>query len=252
MGDVLGMYLNGLERYEFEEVRSAINSHVCDSTVGQHFPKIADIVRQIEKRNPNSLPRSAEAWALCYRMFDERETVVITGEMRDAWALAYPVLEAGDEVGAMTAFREAYDRLTAKYPPPKWEVQRGTDPLQRIDAITRAVNEGKLTPNHLDLPLKQLPPQTAGITGLLEAANRSTGNENALRLGIGSDQPKKTSHGDVLEKLAELREMLEGNNENALASKRKADREHAERRKQEQIARLDEYKRNIEKSVKAA
>jgi hypothetical protein len=39
---------------------------------------------------------------------DERETGVLSDEMRIGWAACQPILDLGDEVGARLAFRESY------------------------------------------------------------------------------------------------------------------------------------------------
>ena len=56
-------------------------------------------------------PGSNEAWATALSALDERNTVVWTGEMAQAWEVARPVVVGGDEIGGRMAFKDAYERL---------------------------------------------------------------------------------------------------------------------------------------------
>ena len=49
-----------------------------------------------------------------YELADERETGVLTEEMRIGWTTCQPILDQGDEFGARLAFRGTYAREVEK------------------------------------------------------------------------------------------------------------------------------------------
>lgn len=65
----------------------------------------------ILERIDDGHPTPNEAWAMAVPAADERNTVVWTGEMADAWATALPLVRQGDMVAARMAFIEVYGRL---------------------------------------------------------------------------------------------------------------------------------------------
>lgn len=89
-----------------------------------------------------------EAWALALRARDERETVVWTDEVAEAWAVAAPMANGRDLVGARMAFKDAYERITQqardtlKRPEPRIAV--GWDNARRISVVTAAHNDGHI------------------------------------------------------------------------------------------------------------
>lgn len=96
---------------------------------------------------------------------DEAETVVWTDQIAEAAGIAQPILDAGDEVGARMAFRDAYERILREHgdKPPRWFASLGTDPGRRTVAIERGVRAGLLTKTHAE---KLLPaPKDAGPLG---------------------------------------------------------------------------------------
>lgn len=103
-------------------------------------------------------PDENEAWAVSITSQDESETVVWTAEMAQAYALASPLLTAGDEVAARMAFKDAYKRLVdearAENRPVQWSVSAGWDASRRQIAVQKAVVAGLLAgpQPHLALP----------------------------------------------------------------------------------------------------
>jgi hypothetical protein len=93
-------------------------------------------------------PQDDEAWALALSSRDERETVVWTAEMAQAFTLCLNVLDAGDDVGARMAFKDAYNRLVAvaraANRPVAWTVSQGWDTERRAVAVNKAVGAGLL------------------------------------------------------------------------------------------------------------
>lgn len=108
-----------------------------------------------------------EAWAMLPR--DEACTVVMTGEMAEAWGIARPLIDAGDEIAGRMAFREVYVSLIsqarAERRPPKWFSSLGHDIHGREQALREAVEKGRLTyghaakllPDYSPSPVKTLP-----------------------------------------------------------------------------------------------
>ena len=88
-------------------------------------------------------PAKDEAWSIALAASDERETVVMTDEIRAAMNASAPILAAGDKIGARMAFMSAYERLVAQARsealPAKWDVSLGFDPNSRVLAIEKAV-----------------------------------------------------------------------------------------------------------------
>ena len=89
-----------------------------------------------------------EAWALALLAREERDTVVWTDEVAQAWAVAAPMASGRDLVGARMAFKDAYERITQhardtqKRPEPQIAV--GWDNAQRIAVVTEAHNDGRI------------------------------------------------------------------------------------------------------------
>lgn len=102
-------------------------------------------------------PDDNEAWAIAIRSKDERETVVWTDEMAEAFRRAGPLIESGDEVGARMAFKDAYKRLVedarASNRPANWSVSSGWDAQLRQIAVQSAVVAGLLTGPKVHLAL---------------------------------------------------------------------------------------------------
>jgi hypothetical protein len=115
-------------------------------------PTLPEFVKMCRQADPNSAgghPTANEAWGLVLASRDESETVVWTEQIAEAAGIAQPVLDAGDEVGARMAFRDAYDRiLRERADPPRWFPSLGRDPQRRTAAIDRAVRAGLLTQQH--------------------------------------------------------------------------------------------------------
>lgn len=133
-------------------------------------------------------PDENEAWAVAITSTDERETVVWTQEMAAAFALARPLMESGDEIGARMAFKDAYKRLVevarATNKATCWTVAAGWDSKRRDLAVQNAVNAGLLAgpQPHLALPNEsgQSPAKPEGLRKLLEVMKQLEGPEEKL------------------------------------------------------------------------
>lgn len=102
---------------------------------------LAAVLERLEEADGR--PGADEAWAIAISAQDECETVVWTDEISQAFAVARPILEARDKVGARMAFRDAYERITresrAERAPVRWSVSLGNDPERRASALSAAV-----------------------------------------------------------------------------------------------------------------
>lgn len=143
------LVFNALRRYSLATVRAAFDAHVSDPKRGKFPPVPADLIAQIDAHLADDGRLGAEeAWALAVRAQDERETVVWTAEIAQAFNAARPVLDRGDDVGARMAFREAYGRIVAAaradMAPVRWQATLGHDLERRQLAIEAAVAAGRL------------------------------------------------------------------------------------------------------------
>ena len=164
--DTMRAYWDALADYPIEAVEYGLTTHF---TEGRFFPVPADIVGLVKKRmaKESNRPGVDEAWAMALKANDESETVIWTEEMAEAFAIAHPLLEEGDKIGARMAFKDAYNRITdGLFLPAKWTVSLGYDKRKQAEAIESAVQLGRLSS---DAAAAYLPaPETAGpIAGLL-------------------------------------------------------------------------------------
>ena len=91
-------------------------------------------------------PGANEAWATALSALDERNTVVWTEEMAQAWEVARPVVQGGDEIGGRMAFKDAYERLVRvareERRTPAVTVSMGWDADLRAAGVEKAVKLG--------------------------------------------------------------------------------------------------------------
>jgi hypothetical protein len=143
------MFFRALRDHSLEQVRAAFDAHVRDPQRGRFMPLPADVIAQIlGAAADDGRPGPEEAWAIALRSQDEADTVVWTEEISQARGIARTILEAGDEVGARMAFKEAYSRLvdSARQAgrPPAWSASLGFDPKLRDVALQAAAESGRL------------------------------------------------------------------------------------------------------------
>lgn len=144
------MYFRALAAHSLDEVRAALDAHIRDPQRGRFFPAPADVIAQLQGiAATDGRPGQEEAWATALRGADEAETLVWTAEMQQAWSIARPVLDAGDEVGARMAFRECYARLVEEArkarAPVQWTPSLGHDIERRRVALDAAASAGRVS-----------------------------------------------------------------------------------------------------------
>lgn len=176
----IGIYWTALQGYPLAEVQRAIERHVQDSEAGRFFPKPADLIRQLRPRaGDDDHPDPNEAWGLLLRLAnDERETGVLTEEMRAGWQACQPILALGDEVGARKCFLAVYARQVEdarqRHRPARWTVTLGTDPVLRQQRLGEALEARRIGADQVRALLPGPAPASLDqVAGLLEGPDAS-------------------------------------------------------------------------------
>lgn len=146
---ITATWFRTLAGYDLPTLSAAFTGHMRDPVNGKFQPLPGHIIEQIERAAKNDgRPGVEEAWAISLAARDERDTVVWTNECAQAWGMAAPVMDIGDEVGARMAFKEAYARLVAearaRREPASWEMSEGFDKDRRRAAILHAIEAGRI------------------------------------------------------------------------------------------------------------
>lgn len=144
------MFFRALGGHSLEAVRVGFDAHVKDPKRGRFAPTPADVIEQIEGLvADDGRPGAEEAWALCSRAADESETIVWSAEMSEAYAVARPLMQDGDMIGARMAFKESYTRMVddarRARRPVSWSVSMGHDAAKRHAALVAAETRGLLS-----------------------------------------------------------------------------------------------------------
>lgn len=186
------IWFRALQRYPLEAVQAAFDAHVRDPQRGRFVPTPADIIAQIEgSAADDGRPGAEEAWATAFRARDERNTVVWTAEMAEAFGVCAPLLDAGDELGARMAFKESYTRIVAEARAerrtPQWTASLGFDAAQRDQALLPHVAAGRI-------PVDMLAGPAIGLDDVL-----------ALPAPEGETEAGRVQREKALARLAELR-----------------------------------------------
>ena len=155
---------------------------------------LAAILERIEDGHP----APNEAWAIAIRAADEGATVVWTGQTRDGWAAAYPLVLAGDKIAARQAFLEVYARLVKEARAAgqlgAHQVSLGSDISGRDNVLRQAVAAGQLAHEHVAEHLA-LPASAPGFNPVALLAGR-------VEPAPGADERTRTRLAEVAELLA--------------------------------------------------
>lgn len=104
----------------------------------------------IRERIEDGRPGVEQAWAML--PMDESASVVWTGEMTEAWAVAKSLIDDGDRIGARMAFKEVYTQAVAlarrEHRPVTWSASIGYDKHEAARVINEAVARGRLPAPH--------------------------------------------------------------------------------------------------------
>ena len=166
---------NNLATYPEAKVLAALERCLCELR-GRGSLTIAEIIARIDDGRPGP----EEAWARIPR--NEDDTVYMTDEMAEAFGVAKPLLDLGDQVAARMAFKECYIRAltaarAARKPVHGW-MSLGRDPHAREIATADAVARGLIAPD----AAARLTPPTPDAGGASEADARTYIAEEARRL----------------------------------------------------------------------
>ena len=135
------MLAEDLMDYERPALAAALK-RVRTECTGKLTPKV--IIEAVDAAMGR--PGANEAWATALSAHDERNTVVWTEEMAQAWEVARPVVQGGDEIGGRMAFKDAYERLVRaardERRTPVVTVSVGWDAEQRAAVVEKAVKIG--------------------------------------------------------------------------------------------------------------
>ena len=138
---VMEIWWRLLAKYELRAVTAAIDAHLASSPYVVTPDSVISIIDSHDGR-----PNAEEAWALVLKTTDEHDTVIWTTEMAKAWAIAQPVWDSKDKIGARMAFREHYERLISiardNNVETVWRVSLGYDVEQRKEVVADAVSRG--------------------------------------------------------------------------------------------------------------
>ena len=179
-GETIASWFELLKAFPLEAIARAFRQHLTDPKAGPYLPKPADVTRHLPMTALNNgHPGPDEAWGLLLRLVtDERETGVLTDEMRTGWATCQPILDLGDEVGARMAFIDVYRRLVAEARQTgqmaHWTPTLGTAPTLRIQRLQEAVAARRISVDHAHSLLPgPTPTSLDAVAGLLEGPEAS-------------------------------------------------------------------------------
>ncbi|MDY0190687.1 MAG: hypothetical protein RBR22_08140 [Desulfuromonas sp.] len=224
------MMANDLEEYQDEQIAGALKA--CRRELTGRLT-LAAIIERIQRVDGH--PEPNEAWAIALQASDERRTVVVTEQIQSALRAAQPILDNGDAIGGRMAFIEAYRRTVEaarqSRQSPVWHVSVGWDVEDRADAVTRAVESGRITQDRGEALLLQHRPVAINQDSVSFAVAGLLSGKTTARL----------SNEESRKRLAELRAVL---NEN------KAKREEAKNQaKQAEVTDLNERRAAVAKAL---
>ncbi len=176
------MFFRALAQFSLADVQCGLDLHIKDPQRGRFPPLPADVIEQISgKSTDDGRPGADEAWAMCCRAADESETVVWSDDMSQAYAVASPLMQDGDNVAARMAFKDAYTRMIddarKARRPVSWSVSLGHDAGKRQNALQAAESRGLIG---VDECLRLAPPaadMNQAATLLLDNAMKSADPE---------------------------------------------------------------------------
>ena len=117
-GEEVADWYELLEGFPMDAIATAFKRHLTDPERGQYLPKPADIIRRLPTpagEDDHSAPD--EAWGLLVRLIrDERETGVLTDEMRAGWQACQPILDLGEMRSARANASWLYTPATSRMP----------------------------------------------------------------------------------------------------------------------------------------
>jgi hypothetical protein len=167
-----GLWWGAFETYPLAAVQAAFSRYAQDPEQGRYPPTPAAVLGCLPNHGPDRLTAD-EAWSIALETFDEAATVCVTDEILEAVAVASPVWETGDKIGARMAFKSAYERITAQRrqhgQSPTWQLSLGWDVEQRGLVAQEALRLGRLSHDQVKhyLPAPKAEGPARVVAGLL-------------------------------------------------------------------------------------
>ena len=229
---LIDLWIASLQPYDLADVQTALMRYVTDPADCKFPPKPGDIIRHLPiAATDDHHPGPDEAWGMLLRLIgNERETGVLTDEMRAGWAACQPILDLGDEVGARMCFLDVYrcqlQEARQNGFKARWSVTLGVDPTLRVQRLNEAVAALKISADHAHSLLPSpTPVSLEAVAGLLEGPEASPQDVDTSR-----------RFRDLAQRLRD--------------SRVESDRRWAEQRQQQREAEI-ERKRQIQAQVEA-
>ena len=225
-GETVADWFEILTGFDLAAIATAFQRHLIDPKAGQYLPKPADVIRHLPATNDGH-PGADEAWGLLVRLIqDERETGVLTEQMRAGWEACQPILDLGDEVGARMCFLDVYRRRIqdARQNGFKahWTVTLGADPTLRIQRLQEAVAARRISSDYAH---SLLPGPTTvsldSVAGLLEGPDAS---------------PQDRQTASRFRDLAQMVRNMSAESDRQWAEQRQQEREAAAKQKRQAMA----------------
>lgn len=199
--ETLRVWWASLEQFGIQQFRMACMAHI--RTEPKFPPTLGQLLELMGHREPGRLG-AEEAWARAVLACDETETVVMNDQIAEAWGIAKPIFDLGDEVGARMAFKEAYTRLMAgSTAPAKWWPSIGSDPHKRDAALSEAKRAGLLSAPAVAALLP--PPMPTKATANPEGLQRLKAEMERLRLKSIADAEAKEAERQLHRDMEEAR-----------------------------------------------
>lgn len=224
-----------LRGYPIRDIERALQNHVM-SDRGREPPRPADIREILEVQGTDGHPGPEAAWGMIAGIVaNERETVMLTDEMREAWAACAAIMSLGDEVGARRCFLEVYVQAVqlsrAERRRPAWTPTLGTDPDRRRIAIEAAITRGQLTSGHAT---RFLPGPSLGISHAVAILTHT--HDDSGEMPEDAEQARRNS---ALSNLAAIKANLGATRAATKPEESPKGRQWREQREAEERRRLD-------------
>lgn len=154
----VAMMVNDLNGYRDDDVLAALKL----VRAGASRFSLKAIIDALEKVCPDGRPGADEAWAMIPR--DEHTSAMMTEEMAEAYGIAKPLLNEGDQIAARKSFIEAYSRIVERNKQAgvslKWFPSLGRDSEMRTTVLQEAVRLGRIGADHAE---KIVPPDMLNL-----------------------------------------------------------------------------------------
>jgi hypothetical protein len=160
------LFFRELRDYPIEGIIAACREHMLDRQTANFPPKPGDILWRVNGGAKRYRPD--EAWGIAIAAADPRNTLIWTDEIAEAWAVAEPIYQMGDKIGARMAFRQCYERVTSDPTRrPRIQVSQGYDFTEYQTALLLAVEQGLLPPSHSAIAQLPVPEGLNSVAAML-------------------------------------------------------------------------------------